>query len=61
MHNVKKCLSAAAKGETDYEMKLSLTLISGLGGKPWLAVILHTSECMALFLSGKACCFIRHW
>jgi hypothetical protein len=47
MHDVKICLLAAAKGETDCEIKLSLTLISGLGGKPWLAILLHTSECMA--------------
>jgi hypothetical protein len=50
MHNVKICLSAAAKGETDYGIKISVTLIPVLGGKPWLAVMLHTSECMALFL-----------
>jgi hypothetical protein len=61
MHNVTICLSAAAKGETDYEIKLSVTLISGLGGKPWLAVKLYTSECMALFLGGKARCFVRDW
>jgi hypothetical protein len=59
MHNVKICVSAAAKGDTVYEIKLSLTLISGLGGKSWLAVMLHTSECMSLFLGGKACCFVR--